>query len=71
MSAASRQLQVGACVTTDFSKRRTTHTISARMAPATCQSGVLYQVEPAVPGARAGAWIDADWFEPAPQQGLL
>lgn len=71
MSAASRKLDVGARVTTDFSKRITTHTIITRMAPATSQSGVLYKVSPPVPGAGDDAWIDADWFEPAREQGVL
>jgi hypothetical protein len=64
MSRASRKLQVGAEVVTDFTRRGLTrHTITERLAPATSQSGVLFKVMPIVPGT-TGDWIDADWFEP-------
>lgn len=62
MSKDSRELQVGARVVTDYSKRFTAHTITERLAPATSQSGVLFKVTPIVPGS-TGGWIDADWFE--------
>jgi hypothetical protein len=65
VSKASRKLQVGARVVTDFSKRFTAHTITERLAPATSQSGVLFKVSPIVPGSDGG-WIDSDWFEVEP-----
>lgn len=66
MSRASRKLQVGAEVVTDFTCRGLTrHTITKRLAPATSQSRVLFEVSPIIPGT-TGGWIDADWFEPAP-----
>jgi len=64
MSIASRKLQVGATVVTDFSGRITQHTITDRNGRASSQSRVLYKVEPVVPKS-SGGWIDADWFESA------
>lgn len=70
MSAASRLLQPGAMVVTDFSGRRTTHKILLRYR-GVCQSGVLFEVHPPVPKSN-NEGICADWFEPAdePQQSL-
>ena len=63
MSRASRKLQVGAKVYTDFSVRITKHTITERLDPSTSQSRVSFKVTPIVPGS-TGDWIDSDWFEP-------
>lgn len=63
MSKASRKLQVGDSVVTDFARSITVHTITERLAPATSQSRVLFKVTPVVSGS-TGGWMDADWFEP-------
>lgn len=71
MSAASRLLEPGAMVTTDYSGRITTHKILLRYR-GVCQSGILFEVHPPVPKSGAGG-ICADWFAPADagQQGLF
>jgi hypothetical protein len=61
MSAASRLLEPGAMVTTDFSGRITTHKILLRYA-GRCQSGILFEVHPPVPKSN-NQGICADWFE--------
>lgn len=67
MSCASRGLQVGAKVYTDFSGRFTNHVITAVVKPWRSQSGVGFEVNPLVPRSTGGP-IDADWFEPQPEQ---
>jgi hypothetical protein len=67
MSVASRLLQPGAMVTTDFSGRITTHKILLRY-KGVCQSGILFEVHPPVPKSN-NEGIDADWFEPVPESG--
>ena len=65
MSAASRQLQVGAAVYTDFSGKITYHTIIERTSQRfQSQSGIGFRVTPLIHKS-GGGWIDADWFEPA------
>lgn len=66
MSAASRKLQVGANVITDFSGKITAHRITEVLTPSFGSSGISFMVTPMVPRS-SGGWIDADWFEPAPQ----
>ena len=63
MSIASRKLQVGARVTTDFSGKKTEHEIIERVERAYFQGGVGFRVRPLAPGSSGGA-ISADWFEP-------
>jgi hypothetical protein len=66
MSRASRKLQVGAEVVTDYSRRLTRHAIIERSDDRSnghSQSGIMFRVSPIVPGS-TGDWIDADWFEP-------
>lgn len=63
MSRASRELQVGARVTTDFSGRITEHEIIERIDGTCGTSGIGFYVRPIVPGG-TGGWLDADWFEP-------
>lgn len=64
MSVASRALQVGDKVTTNFSGRRTVHTITERRENQVSQSRILFRVTPYVPGSSGRDGIDADWFEP-------
>lgn len=60
MSLASRQLDIGAHVSTDYDHgRQSIHSIVARKVDAHCQSGVMFRVLPDL-----GGWMDADWFEP-------
>jgi hypothetical protein len=64
VSKASRKLQVGARVITDFSGKFTKHEIIERVECWTVgQSGVGFRVRPLVPRSTGGL-IDADWFEP-------
>lgn len=63
MSKASRKLQVGAKVTTDFSGKITEHEIT-EVIRMQSQSGIGFHVRPLVPKSSGGP-IDADWFEPA------
>ena len=59
MSLASRQLEIGAHVSTDYSHgRQSIHSIVARKVDAGSTSGVVFRVLPDL-----GGWIDADWFE--------
>ena len=67
MSLASRALQGGARVMTDFSGRITEHEIVERIDGTYSTSGIGFYVRPNVPGG-TGEWLDADWFEPAPMQ---
>lgn len=61
MSLASRQLDIGAHVSTDYNHgRQSIHSIVARKLDAGSTSGVVFRVLPDL-----GGWIDADWFEPA------
>ena len=69
MSAASRMLQVGDKVTTDFSRRITQHTITERTDNVNTSSRIGFKVKPIVPGS-TGDWMCADWFEPAPTTPL-
>ena len=62
MSAASRKLQVGAKVFTDFSGRITHHTITHREEGRGSQSGILVWVQPPVPKSD-GTGMCIDWFE--------
>lgn len=64
MSTASRKLDVGAKVFTDFSRNITHHTIIDRSTTERTGSGISFRVTPNVPGS-TGGWIDADWFEPS------
>lgn len=67
MSVASRLLEPGAMVTTDFSGRLTSHKILLKYRGVS-QSGVLFEVHPPVPKSN-NQGICADWFEPdEPQQ---
>lgn len=60
MSHASRQLDIGAHVSTDYDHgRQSIHSIVARKLDAGSTSGVVFRVLPDL-----GGWIDADWFEP-------
>jgi len=60
MSLASRQLDIGAHVSTDYDHgRQSIHSIVARRLDAGSTSGVVFRVLPDL-----GGWIDADWFEP-------
>lgn len=60
MSLASRQLDIGAHVSTDYDRgRQSIHSIVARKVDAGSTSGVVFRVLPDL-----GGWIDADWFEP-------
>lgn len=70
MSDASRRLEPGALVTTDFSGRLTRHTILLKY-KGVSQSGILFEVHPPVPKSGNGG-ICADWFEPVveAQRGL-
>ena len=63
MSNASRALQVGAKVTTDFSGGITEHKIIERTERACFQGGVGFRVRP-VPKGSTGDFMSADWFEP-------
>ena len=65
MSKASRALQVGARVTTNFSGKVTEHEIIERIDATWGSSGVGFYVHQIVPGG-TDEWLDADWFEPAP-----
>lgn len=71
MSEASRLLEPGAMVTTDFSGRITTHKILLRYT-GRCQSGIMFEVHPPVPKSN-NRGICADWFTPAvdDQPGLF
>lgn len=73
MSVASRKLQPGARVVTDFSGRLTVHTITERLENQNSTSRIMFAVQPVVPKSTGGA-ICADWFEPfgaaaAPPEG--
>lgn len=73
MSRASRALQVGAKVFTDYSGRHTEHQIIDRCddrSEGHSQSGIMFRVAPIVPKS-SGAWMDADWFEPVARQAAL
>lgn len=64
MSKASRKLQVGAAVVTDFSGKLSQHKITERK-EGTSQSGIMFRVIPCVKGSGGKMqWLDADWFEP-------
>jgi len=63
MSRASRNLQIGDRVTTDFNRTWSEHVIIERMQPAITGSGIAFRVAPIIKGS-TGDWIDADWFEP-------
>lgn len=68
MSHASRQLEAGDRVCTDFDNPgsgQTIHVIAARKITPNTQSGVSFRVLPNPRKASPDAWIDADWFEPA------
>lgn len=65
MSTASRKLEVGARVVTNYTNKLTAHTIIDRCddrSQGYSQSGVMFRVAPIVPGT-SGQWMDADWFE--------
>jgi len=64
MIRASRDLQIGDRVTTDYNRDWSEHVIVERMQPARTGSGIAFKVEPFVKGS-TGDWMDADWFEPA------
>lgn len=68
MSRASRNLQIGDRVTTDYNRDWSEHVIVERMQPSRTGSGIAFKVEPFVKGS-TGDWMDADWFEPAVQEG--
>jgi hypothetical protein len=56
--------KVGDKVRTDFSGKFTEHTIVSRLRDTASQSGVVFQVTPAVPKSGGkDVLIDADWFE--------
>jgi hypothetical protein len=67
MSRASRALQVGAQVTTDYSGCITKHEIIERLDNVSSTSRIGFHVCPLVPKS-SGGWLDADWFEPAPSK---
>ncbi len=64
MSQAGRKLQPGDWALTDFSRGTTRVQIVARKTGAS-QSGIQFQVQPALNGCHPRDWFDADWFEPA------
>lgn len=73
MSKASRQLQVGARVFTDYTRGITEHTIIDRCDDGSeghSQSGVMFRVAPIVRGS-SGGWMCADWFEPLPEAAAI
>ncbi len=68
MSRASRKLQIGDLVTTDFNRNTISqHLIVERKEPADTGSGIAFKVHPVIPRS-SGGWIDADWFEPVVDQ---
>jgi len=63
-----RYLPIGAMATTKVTGPETTHRIvGRRWVHDECQSGILFRLEPPI-AALGGpdAWVDADWFSPAP-----
>jgi hypothetical protein len=65
MIRASRNLQIGDRVTTDFNRAWSEHVIIERKEPAVTSSRIAFKVEPIVKGS-TGDWMDAGWFEAAP-----
>lgn len=53
---------IGMKVTTDYSGKVTTHTITDIVKASHSQSGVMFKTTPIVPKSQ-GDWIDADWFK--------
>jgi hypothetical protein len=69
MSKASRKLQPGDWAVTDYNGRGMTLVkIITRTDNTRSQSSVLFTVEPALKNCTAQTLLDADWFEPAPEQ---
>lgn len=66
--SGGRLLQVGDKAVTDFNGHGTiTHVeIINRADGTTSQSGITFQVSPKLKNSSEYSWIDADWFEPAP-----
>jgi hypothetical protein len=60
---ACEKLRVGDQVVTDYSGRRTPHTITETDRWKPSKSGLLFKVTPIVPGT-AGSWMDSGWFLP-------
>lgn len=59
-----RYVPVGTKVTTDFSGKVTKHVITAKTTDIPSNSGVCFQVSPAVPKSGGiDGWLSADWFE--------
>jgi len=63
MSRASRNLQVGDRVTTDFNRAWSEHVITQRVDLPGSTSGIGFYVTPLVPGSTGGPMC-SDWFEP-------
>ena len=63
-----RQLQIGDKAVTDWNGLGTiTHVeILNRVEGYSSQSKIAFQVSPRLKNCSGNAWIDADWFEPAP-----
>ena len=67
MSKAGRNLQVGDEALTDYGGRGLTLVRIVKRLDGTCsQSGICFQVWPALDRFDPDARYDADWFEPAP-----
>lgn len=65
MTSASKDLQVGDRVTTDFSGKVTHHEITERETTVFCSSGVAFKVRPTIPKSGGpGSWLDSRWFKP-------
>jgi hypothetical protein len=73
----ARELQIGDAATTDYEcgygvgGRLKTVTVAARIEDRTSQSGVMFQVTPALKNNPPDAWFDADWFAPLTPNVLL
>lgn len=52
---------IGDIVYTDYSGKKTKHTVKDIVKSPACQSGVMLQVTPNVPKS-GDAWVDSDWF---------
>lgn len=69
--STGRKLQPGDSATTDYNGNGITQVkILARQDKTISQSGILFQVTPKLKNSGDDAWIDADWFEQAPNAEL-
>ena len=66
----ARELQIGDSATTDYEcgygvvGKLKTVTVTGRTEDRTSQSGMMFQVTPALKNNAPDAWFDADWFAP-------